>query len=125
MDNMSIVLQLIPILAILYTAYDDTENSIRVSFNLSILNFIHSTIQLYLFDPLNPGFQFISTINGNMIGIDGISIWLIWLTNQLLPISLQQSYKSITIMTKKFLYCILLINFWSLMVFIMLNKIYF
>ena len=125
MDNMSIVLQLIPILAILYTAYDDTENSIRVSFNLSILNFIHSTIQLYLFDPLNPGFQFISTINGNMIGIDGISIWLIWLTNQLLPISLQQSYKSITIMTKKFLYCILLINFWSLMVFLVLDLIYF
>lgn len=125
MDNMSIVLQLIPILSMLYTAYDDTENSIRVSFNQSILNFVHSTIQLYLFDPLNPGFQFISTINGNIIGIDGISIWLIWLTNQLLPISLQQSYKSITIMNKKFLYCILLINFWSLMVFLVLDLIYF
>lgn len=122
---MSLILQLIPILAILYTAYDDTENSIRISFNLSILNFIHSTIQLYLFDSQNPGFQFISTINGNIIGIDGISIWLIWLTNQLLPISLQQSYKSVAIMTKKFLYCMLLINFWSLMVFLVLDLIYF
>lgn len=125
MDNMSLILQLIPILAILFTAYDNTENSIRISFNLSILNFIHSTIQLYLFDSLNPGFQFISTINGNIIGIDGISIWLIWLTNQLLPISLQQSYKSVVIMTKKFLYCMLLINFWSLMVFLVLDLIYF
>lgn len=124
-QNMLVPLQLMPILSILYTAYDKTENSIRVSFYLSLLNFVHSTIQQFLFDPLNPSFQFLTTINGSLLGIDGISIWLIWQTNQLLPIILQQSYKSVSVMPVKFLYSILLINFWSLMVFLVLDLIYF
>lgn len=101
----------------------------KISFNLSLLNFLHSTILLLLFDPLNPNFQFLFIFNGSLFGIDGISLWLIWLTNLLLPIILLQSYKNHIIdsvlLNTKFLYTILFINFWSLMVFLALDLIYF
>ena len=121
----SIILLVMPSLSIQYTAYDKTENNLRVAFYLSLLNFIHSTLLLHMFDPQDPSFQFMTTFNGNQLGIDGISIWLIWLTNQLLPIILLQSYKSITVLPSKYLNCIQLINLWSIMVFLVLDLIYF
>jgi NADH:ubiquinone oxidoreductase subunit 4 (subunit M) len=93
----------------------------------SILNFIHTTLLVHLFDPLISSFQFqyFTNIGGGLLGIDGISLWLIWLTNLLLPIIILNSWKSVKIMIKPFLYCIFFINFWSLAVFLVLDILFF
>jgi len=51
----------------------------------SILNLIHTLFIMHLFDPTTAAFQFQAW---GLIGIDGISLWLIWLVNMLMPIVL-------------------------------------
>jgi hypothetical protein len=41
----------------------------------SILNFIQTYIIMFIFEPNSLQFQFIT---GSFLGIDGLSLWLIW-----------------------------------------------
>jgi NADH:ubiquinone oxidoreductase subunit 4 (subunit M) len=51
-------------------------------------------------------------------GIDGISIWLIFLVNKIIPIVLLDSWKTIKGENrKKFIILVLFVNFWSIAVF--------
>lgn len=54
------------------------QTTLQSGLILSTINFFQINLLLYLYDPLNPLFQFGL---GDIIGVDGISLWLIWLTN--------------------------------------------
>lgn len=78
----------------------------------SLLNFIHANLLVALFDPTLPAFQFLSAL----LAIDGVSLLLIWLVTLLMPILLL-SFDRVKIL--------LVIGFWSLAVFLVLDLLYF
>jgi hypothetical protein len=47
------------------------------------------------FDSTNLSFQYQDILFGYLIGIDGISLWFLWLIQILTPILILYSYKSI------------------------------
>jgi proton-translocating NADH-quinone oxidoreductase chain M len=118
------ILLIVPIIAII-NIYISKRDSWRIGLIYSIINFIHTTYLIHIFDPLTSQFQYQYMTTYVTLGVDGISIWLIWLTNILMPILILSSYKSIKIMIKPYLYNIFLINFWSIAVFMVLDLLYF
>lgn len=123
---MLIILFIIPLLSIQIISLENNNNKcMYIALFLSLINLQHTTFLILLFDPLISSFQFQYYINNIIIGIDGISLWLIWLTNLLQPIIILNSWKSIKIMIKPFLYSIFFINFWSILVFIVLDLLLF
>ena len=88
-----------------------SRNPWKMSLIISILQIIHTTFILIIFDSNQSEFQFQEIIKDITIGIDGISIWLIWLINLLTPILILSSYKSIKSNEKVFISLIILINF--------------
>ena len=127
-NKMLLTLQIIPILSIISIAFEKSvKKMMSLALFFSILNQIHISILIHLFDSLTSSFQFqyFLEIGGSFLGIDGISLWLIWLTNFLLPIIILNSWKSVKIMIKPFLFCLNLINFWSLAVFLVLDILFF
>jgi NADH-quinone oxidoreductase subunit M len=79
---------------------------------LSLLNLIHAQLLVLLFDPISIGLQFMMLT----LGLDGVSLMLIWLVTLLMPIVL------LSLGRVKLL---LLIGFWSLAVFMTLDLFYF
>jgi len=75
---------------------------------------MHANLLVALFDPTLPAFQFL-TLNG-LLGIDGVSLLLIWLVTLLMPIVLL-SFDRVKIL--------LVIGFWSVAVFLVLDLLYF
>ena len=73
---------------------------------------------MHYFDPSTAVFQF-QTLG--IFGIDGISLWLIWLVNMLMPIVILSSWKAVNILIKPFIILLLFISFWSISVFIVLD----
>jgi NADH:ubiquinone oxidoreductase subunit 4 (subunit M) len=55
---------------------------------------------MHFFDPSTAAFQFQSF---GLLGIDGISLWLVWLVNMLMPIVILSSWKSVNILIKPFI----------------------
>ena len=76
-------------------------------------------MKILLFDSNISNFQFKFEVLGLLIGgIDGISIWLIFLVNLIIPIVILDSWKTIIgANRKKFLILVLFVNFWSIAVF--------
>lgn len=98
---------------------------------LNILNQWHSNFQLFIqFDPSLSGFQFEYELplNLGLQGIDGISIWQIWLVTLLNPIITLHGTSSISMTNNRFsqgenginIYLLLvqIIMFWSIAVFL-------
>lgn len=101
---------------------------------INILNQWHCNFQLFiLFDPSLSGFQFEYELplNLGLLGVDGISIWLIWLVTLQAPIITQHGTSSISISNNRFnqgknsqnIYLLLvqIIIFWSIAVFLVLD----
>lgn len=71
-------------------------------------------------------FQFQLTLFGIILGgLDGISLWLIFLVNLIIPIVILDSWKTIKADRKKFLILVFLVNFLSIAVFYVLDLLLF
>ena len=88
----------------------------------SILGLIQTLLLMFLFNPTIAAFQFQSF---GLIGIDGISLWLVWLVHVLMPIVILSSWKAINVLIKPFIILILLTGFWCTAVFIVLDLLLF
>lgn len=111
---MLLPLIIIPLLIILSTVTPTKERLVVVlALALSLLNLIHAKLLVVLFDPTLFQFQY-DTVS--IIGMDGVSLMLIWLVTLLMPIVILSLGK---------VKMLVLIGFWSLAVFLVLDLFYF
>lgn len=102
----------------------------------SIQSLIQTLVIFYYFDPYSSLFQFFlstpfisffgNTESTFLLGVDGISLWLIWLVNILMPIVILSSYKAIPDnRIRQYILQLILIGFWSNAVFMVLDLLLF
>lgn len=104
----------------------NNRNKFLLILILSIINLIYSLILMYFYDSTNSAFQFQWVINNKLIaGVDGISLWLIFLTNLIIPIVILHSWKSVKVNLDFYLTLILIVNLLSNLVFIVLDILLF
>lgn len=101
---MLLILLLFPLIAIILIYLLNESKSYKMALNISILNFLHISYIIHLFDSLTSNFQFQLFTTYVTLGIDGISLWLIWLTNFLMIILILYSWKNFKMNIKLFLY---------------------
>ena len=130
------LLLLIPLLGIfiIYSNdyYDNSKNlsSNTVAFIISILDLIISLLILLEYDYSNNQFQFIESnyfLNyfNIYLGLDGISIYFVILTNIIIPLAILSNWNSIRNNKKSYLVLILLLQTLLLGVFIVLDFLLF
>lgn len=107
-----------------------TAETTQIALFFSLLNFINTLFLFYYFVPNSILFQFQSMSYGGVpqLGIDGIGLWLIWLVCFLTPIVLLSCWKinpGVPVFSKYFIILILIIQFLSLAVFIVLDLLLF
>lgn len=125
----SLILFGLPLLSILLLALNPKgvnmeKNDITIALSLSILNLLHTLIIILMYDSHFSNFQF--QLLGIIIGgIDSISLWLIFLVNLIIPIVILDSWKTINDNRKRYLILVLLVHFWSIAVFFVLDLILF
>ena len=127
---MSIVLLSLPLFTAIYIWLFENEKKevLNKSLIFTIINLMQTLIMLNLYDSNVSNFQFQLKLNNLLIGgIDGISIWLILLVNIIIPIVILNSWKvnKDSNKFKKFIILVLLVNFWSNLVFFVLDLILF
>lgn len=122
---MLFLLLLFPLISILFIYLFNQSKCYHIALNFSILNFLHISYIIHLFDSLTSNFQFQLFTTYITLGIDGISLWLIWLINILMIILILYSWKNIKINIKLFLYNLFLINLFSIAVFLVLDILFF
>jgi proton-translocating NADH-quinone oxidoreductase chain M len=100
--------------------------------SVSILTFVLSVFLWILFDYSTATFQFVESFNwipmSNLtfsIGIDGISLFFILITTLLIPLCLIGSYEVIKVRVKEYFICFLIMEFFVLVVFSILDIILF
>lgn len=111
---MLLTVLLIPMLILLLASIVKINSKLVLvlALALSLLNLIHTQLLVVLFDPTVLEFQY----SIGMIGLDGVSLMLIWLVTLLIPIVLLSLGR---------IKMLILIGFWSLAVFIVLDLFYF
>jgi len=132
-SNVAWGLLLLPVIALIginITTSHLTTPSIRsiTRFALltTILNFVLVLVLLHFYDSSSAGFQYKLYIGDRLFGgLDGISLWLIFLVNLITPIVILSSWRTIEIMPKNYLNLILLINLLSILVFLVLDILLF
>ena len=92
---MLFILLFFPLIAIFSIYFFNESKSYNIALNFSILNFLHISLIVHLFDSLTSNFQFQLFTTYITLGLDGISLWLIWLTNLLMIILVLYSWKNI------------------------------
>lgn len=92
-----------------------------ISLTFSIYSLIHVYILMLLFD--HSIYNLYQFNTNNILGIDGISLWFIWLVNMLMPIVILSSVKLNH--SKTFIILLLSIGFWCNSVFIILDLLGF
>lgn len=98
----------------------------RYALSITLLNFLLILVLLHFYDSSSAGFQYKLYIGDRLFGgLDGISLWLIFLVNLITPIVILSSWRSIEIMPKNYLNLILLINLLSILVFLVLDILLF
>ena len=109
----------------------DRQSLFNVSQGYSIIGLVQTLLMMFQFDTsLASGYQF--EVMG-VLGIDGISLWQIFLTNQLMPIVIQSFYKSLSgdygqgylYAQKQYQVQLKLIGFWAIAVFSVKNLLLF
>lgn len=88
----------------------------------AILNLIHTLLIASLFDPSTAAFQF---QDFGIVGIDGISLWLIQLVNVIMPIVLLSTYKAVDVMVKNYIMLLISVGLLSLAAFIVTDVLLF
>ena len=104
----------------------------RIALGVALLEFAATLVLWALFDPVNPGFQFVERhawISAFAIeyavGVDGISLFLIVLTGFLTPVALLSSWESVSRRVSAFSIFILLLETGMLGVFLSLDLFLF
>ncbi|MEX1179382.1 MAG: NADH-quinone oxidoreductase subunit M [Cucumibacter sp.] len=88
----------------------------RIALATSLLTFVFSLVMWGLFDPTDPGFQFvqnhewIDNVIGYRMGVDGISVLFIVLTALLMPVCILASWKSIESRVREYLLAFLVLE---------------
>jgi NADH-ubiquinone oxidoreductase chain 4 len=132
-SNVAWGLLLLPVIALIginITPSHLTTPSIRsitrFALLITILNFVLVLVLLHFYDSSSAGFQYKLYIGDRLFGgLDGISLWLIFLVNLITPIVILSSWRTIEIMPKNYLNLILLINLLSILVFLVLDILLF
>jgi len=130
------LLILLPLLGIFFIYSNDyyyNKNSLSnntIAFTISIIDLIISLVILLEYDYSNNQFQFIESNyffnNLNLyIGIDGISIYFVLLTNIIIPLAILSNWNSIKDKKKAYLVIMLLLQSLLLGVFIVLDYLLF
>lgn len=65
-----------------------------IALSISLIQWIHFTLIYLIFDSTNLTFQFQDLLFGYLIGIDGISLWFLWLIQLLFPILILFSWNN-------------------------------
>jgi len=80
---------LIAIFLLFFKNFINEKNELKIALSLTLLNLFHILMKILLFDSNVSNFQYQFNILGFLIGgLDGISIWLIFLVNLIIPIVL-------------------------------------
>jgi NADH:ubiquinone oxidoreductase subunit 4 (subunit M) len=92
---MLFILLLLPLIAMIFIIIQRAKQSYSIALFFSILNFLEISYIIHMFDSLTSNFQFQFFTTYITLGLDGISLWLIWLTNLLMIILILYSWKNI------------------------------
>ena len=125
----------LPLLGSLLLIFFKKENTKLIkyfSLGFSLLTFIATFFLIFAFNPNQPGFQFyyeaiwVNAVDaGFRIGVDGMSMLLIMLTNFIAPITFLASFSSIDKREKEYYIMLLLLQFAMIGVFISLDLFLF
>ena len=117
---------------LLITPFHNKKVLKSIVLNVSCLTFIFSLFIWILFDKSTGTFQFIEKffwipfLNFNFpLGIDGISLFFVILTTMLIPLCLLASWDSIQTDLKKYFMCFLIMEFFLIGVFCILDLLLF
>lgn len=134
-DNLLIYILLSPLVGILWILFDSSQNSKTlklIALNFSVLPFLGSLLVWAYFEKSIGQFQFVVknswlvNLNLNIIvGIDGISIFFLLLTTMLIPICILLSWSSVKKDVKEYLIAFLLLEFFLIGVFCILDLLLF
>ena len=134
-NNILLFLLMFPLLGISILFVIPKSNKLllkKISLFISFLNFIFSLYLLILFDNQTSEFQFVNQIfwvphlNLNCtVGIDGISLFFVLLTTFLIPLCILASWDSVKKYIKEYLILFLLLEFFLIGVFCILDLLLF
>lgn len=129
---LSLLLSPLVSMILIFCAAKTAKEIIYTALYFSILSLIQILVIFYYFNPNSSFLQFFiispfySDYNSFILGIDSISLWLLWLVNMLMPIVILSSYKTISSnRISTFILLLLFIGFWSNAVFMVLDLLYF
>lgn len=133
--NLLVCILILPLIGVLFLSVIPSSNLVLlrvVALNISCLTFIFSLFLWVFFNKSVGTFQFVSKflwipiLNLNFVlGVDGISLFFILLTTLLIPLCLLVSWKSIKINLKEFLIAFLVMEFFLIGVFCILDLLLF
>jgi NADH-quinone oxidoreductase subunit M len=135
LKNLLVIILLLPLAGIIFLSFIPSYNRTvlkSTAFQITCQLFILSLFLWFFFDKSLGSFQYVgkffwmSSLNLNFtFGIDGISLFFIILTTLLIPLCLLVSWKSIEINLKEFLLAFLLMEFFLIGVFCILDLLLF
>lgn len=133
--NLLVCILILPLIGVFSLLIIPSSNLVLlrlVALNVSCFTFILSLILWVFFNKSMGTFQFVSkflwipTLNLNFtLGIDGISLFFVLLTTLLIPLCLLVSWKSVKINLKEFLIAFLVMEFFLIGVFCILDLLLF
>jgi NADH-quinone oxidoreductase subunit M len=125
----------LPLAGSIMLLFFNKENAKLIKYTalgVSLLTFIATFFLIFGFNPSNPGFQFlhqtiwIGAIDaGFRVGVDGMTLLLVMLTNFISPITFMASFSSINKREKEYYVMLLLLQFAMIGVFISLDLFLF
>ena len=134
-NNLLLYILLFPIFGILILLFipSKEEHLLKVvTLNSTFLSFFGSLLIWFFFNKSFGSFQFVTKFNwfpelnlSFTLGIDGISIFFLLLTTLLIPLCILTSWNSVTIHLKEFLIAFLMLEFFLIGTFCVLDLLLF
>ena len=133
--NLLVCVLILPLIGVFFLLIIPSSNLVLlrlVALNVSCFTFVLSLVLWIFFNKSMGTFQFVSkflwvpTLNLNFVlGIDGISLFFVLLTTLLIPLCLLVSWKSVKVNLKEFLVAFLVMEFFLIGVFCILDLLLF
>lgn len=133
--NLLVCVLILPLIGVFFLLIISSSSLVLlrlVALNVSCFTFILSLVLWIFFNKSMGTFQFVSkflwvpTLNLNFVlGIDGISLFFVLLTTLLIPLCLLVSWKSVKVNLKEFLVAFLVMEFFLIGVFCILDLLLF
>lgn len=129
---MLITLLLFCLISTILLIFIDLKYVRILSFNLTLFLFLYSLNLLFFFDPFLNSYQYQFYITWGdffniyySIGIDGLSLFFVLLTTFLMPFCLLLSWVNVSYRLREFVVCMLIIEFFLINVFTVLDFFFF